>query len=62
MKPKFIEGDRVHVTGGLSNGMSGTIVGPSRLAEAGVRMWIVDVEGHRRRAIKEDWLKTVGSA
>lgn len=62
MKPKFIEGDRVHVTGGLSNGMTGRIVGPSRLAETGVRMWIVDVEGHRHREIGEDWLKTVGSS
>lgn len=56
--PEFpTEGARVHITAGLSAGNKGTALAFNGISPLGFRFWLVDVDGHRVRSIKEVWLR-----
>lgn len=48
-------GDQVRVFQGLSEGETGTVIAVGPISESGVRMWGVELDGHRARSIREDF-------
>lgn len=55
-------GDRVLVVEGLSAGRTGTLLAFKEVAELGMLMWRVDVDGHRVRTIRQDYLRPLVEA
>jgi len=50
-------GAEVDIVDGLSNGRTGKVVAFARLSEVGVKVFTVDVDGCRKREIREDFMR-----
>jgi ribosomal protein L24 len=56
MTPKFEVGEKVRIHDGLSKGRHGVVLSVDEIAPLGVRMYTVDVIGHRVRTVREDYM------